>query len=353
MMCLKNEGMEEKYPVGLIDIDLWEWPQGVGLYGLYQYYSKSRDPEILAFLTSWFDRHLAGTLPERNVNTSAPLLTLAFLAEETGRKDYLDFCLDWGEWIMHTLIRTGDGAFQHMITGDANDGQILIDTLFMTVLFLAKAGALTQKAEWIEEAKHQCLVHIKYLYDTSCGLFFHGFDFNGMHHYGQVHWGRGNSWYTCGLMELLDIIPVETGLKDYLLDSFRAQIKALISCQCKSGMWRTVLDDEHSYEESSATAAIAFGILKGVRKGYLNPNFEASGIRAAQAVIKNTDASGIVHQVSYGTPVGYNIQFYRDIPVCPMTYGQALSILMLSELLEHDDNSFASAEAGGAEEITI
>ncbi|MFQ8832457.1 MAG: hypothetical protein ACLR7U_06020 [Ruthenibacterium lactatiformans] len=38
MMHLENTGFEEKYPIGLIDINLWEWPQGVGLYGLYNYY---------------------------------------------------------------------------------------------------------------------------------------------------------------------------------------------------------------------------------------------------------------------------------------------------------------------------
>lgn len=335
MLHMKNSGMKEQYPVGLIDIDLWEWPQGVGLYGLYRYYQISGDREILDFLLQWFDSHLQGSAPERNVNTTAPMLTLAFLAQETGRKEYRALCEDWGEWVMHSLIRTGDGAFQHMITGDANDDQILIDTLFMTVLFLAKAGVLFDHPEWREEAKRQCLVHIKYLYDTSCGLYFHGFDFGGMHHYGGVHWARGNAWYTCGLVELLEILPMENGLRDYLLDTFRAQVRALTACQTDSGMWRTILDDSTSYEESSATAAIAFGILKGVRKGYLPPALEAAGLRAAEAIMQNTDAAGVVGKVSYGTPVGNDAQFYKDIPVCPMTYGQALSILMLSELLEH------------------
>ena len=36
MKGMKNEGVEEQFPVSLIDIDCWEWPQGVGLYGLYK-----------------------------------------------------------------------------------------------------------------------------------------------------------------------------------------------------------------------------------------------------------------------------------------------------------------------------
>lgn len=333
MMHMKNEKMEEKYPVGLIDINLWEWPQGVGLYGLYRYYEKTKCQDTLDFLVKWYDDHLNGEAPERNVNTTAPMLTLAFLAEETGRQDYLDACKDWAHWVMHGLIRTKDGAFQHMITGDPNKDQILIDTLFMAVLFLAKAGVILDEQSYIEEAKRQCLIHIKYLYDTSCGLYYHGFDFAGMHRYGAVHWARGNSWYTCGLVDLLEIIPIEVGLREYLLDTYRAQVQALIQLQTESGMWRTVLDDSDSYEESSATAAFAYGILKGIRKGYLSSDYAEYGERAAHAVISQIDEQGVVQKVSYGTPVGFDVQFYKDIPICPMTYGQALTILMLGELI--------------------
>lgn len=336
MINMKNEGFSEKYPVGLIDISLWEWPQGVGLYGLYQYYSQTGDKEIYCFLRDWFDSHLSGPMPERNVNTTCPMLTLAFLYEETNDRIYGDTCRDWASWVMNDLIRTGDNAFQHMITGDANDSQILIDTLFMTVLFLAKAGILFQRPEYVEEAKKQCLIHIKYLYDISCGLYFHGYDFKGKHHYGSVHWARGNSWYTCGLVDLLDMVPMEGGIRDYLLDTYRAQVAALAGLQAGDGMWHTILDDDSSYVESSATAAFAYGILKGVRKGYLPKEYENYAKKAIEGVLRRIDSEGVVQDVSYGTPVGWNAEFYKEIPVCPMTYGQALPILMLAEALRHE-----------------
>ena len=179
MMHLENTGFEEKYPIGLIDINLWEWPQGVGLYGLYNYYKLTGDRGTFDFLCGWYDARMAEGLPERNVNTTCPMLTLLCVYEDTQDERYGALCRDWAEWVMHGLIRTGDGAFQHMITGDANDSQMLIDTLFMTVLFLAKAGVVFGRKDYVEEAKRQCLVHIKYLYDTSCGLYFHGYDFKG------------------------------------------------------------------------------------------------------------------------------------------------------------------------------
>ena len=42
------------------------------------------------------------------------------------------------------------------------------------------------KQEWIDESIKQVLMHIKYLYDTHTGLFFHGWSFNRMDNFGGV-----------------------------------------------------------------------------------------------------------------------------------------------------------------------
>lgn len=91
MMVLKNNGMKEKYPVSLIDINCWEWPQGVGLFGLYRYYEMSRKQEVLTFLTEWYDRRMEEGIVEKNVNTTSPMLTLTYLYEITKKESYLSF----------------------------------------------------------------------------------------------------------------------------------------------------------------------------------------------------------------------------------------------------------------------
>ena len=109
MMVLKNNGMKEKYPVSLIDINCWEWPQGVGLFGLYRYYEMSRKQEVLTFLTEWYDRRMEEGIVEKNVNTTSPMLTLTYLYEITKKESYLSFIKEWADWIMEEmgLIRTG------------------------------------------------------------------------------------------------------------------------------------------------------------------------------------------------------------------------------------------------------
>lgn len=337
MMTLKNNGMEEKFPISLIDIDCWEWPQGVGIFGLYKYYRVSGKQEILTFLIQWFEEHLKEGILEKNVNTTAPMLTLTYIYEITGEKRYLRFIEEWTDWIMKDkkLIRTGDECFQHMITGNPNDGEILIDTIFMTLLFLARAGKLLHREACIQEVNYQILNHIKYLFDKKTGLFYHGFNFNYNHNYGEVHWGRGNSWYTVGIMELLPELEEDGALKRYFLSVYKAQVRALKQYADKeNGLWHTVLDDETSYIEISASAAFLCGIMQGVRNGILKrEEYQALIEKAMKQILTYIAADGTVKQVSYGTPIGDSREFYKEIPCCPMTYGQALMILNLQEAM--------------------
>lgn len=61
------------------------------------------------------------------------------------------------------------------------------------VLPLAKIGKVLNRPHYVEEAKRQFLIHIKYLFDTKTGLFFHGWTFeDGGHNFAKALWGRGN-----------------------------------------------------------------------------------------------------------------------------------------------------------------
>ena len=46
-----------------------------------------------------------------------------------------------------------------------------------------------------------------------------------------------------------------------ILDSLRDQVAALTRLQSENGLWHTVLDDPTAYEELSASAGIATGII--------------------------------------------------------------------------------------------
>ena len=331
MTEIKNTSLDESCPIGIIDFSNWEWAQGVGLFGLYKYAKLAEDSTMLKFLYEWFDKNIKKGLPEKNVNTMAPMLTLAFLYEDSKREDYLRLIEEWSLWIIEDMPRTRHGALQHIVSGIRNDGQVWDDTLFMTVLFLAKTGVMLNKKEYVDEAIYQFLIHIKYLTDTKTGLWYHGWTFNGNHNFANALWARGNCWITAGIPEFLEITCIEGPVKRYLTDTLSAQIEALFEYQAENGMWHTLLDDKDSYLETSATSGFGYGILKAVRLGLIDKKYTDTGIKALKATSENITDDGTVLNVSYGTGMGGTLEDYRVIPICPMAYGNALAILILNE----------------------
>jgi len=205
----------------------------------------------------------------------------------------------------------------------------------MSVLPLAKIGLLLDRPHYVEEAKRQFMLHIKYLADRKSGLWFHGWTFDGRHNFADALWARGNCWVTIAIPEFIELLdlPEGDGLRMFLIETLEAQVKALAECQHQGGLWHTLLDDPNSYLEASAAAGFAYGILKAVRKRYLSDEYEAIGVKAVKAVLENIDDTGELQQVSFGTPVFDDLQGYRDIPLTSMPYGQSMAIIALVEFM--------------------
>ncbi len=320
--------------VGTNYMDLWEWPQGVGLFGLYLYYKETGEKKYFDMIVDYFEKHIKKGLPVKNVNTMCPMLTLTYVYEETNNEKYLALCKEWLAYVMYEMPRTEENGIQHITTADENFQQLWDDTLYMTVLFVARMGVLLEDDTCIQESIRQFLVHLKYLTDTRTGLFFHGWTFDGNHHFANALWARGNAWYTAGLVDYLEICAVPDGVKQFLLTSLQRQVKKLAELQLANGMWTTLLDDPTSYPEASATAAFAYGILKGVRCGYLDKRYRETGLKALDGVISCIAADGTVNQVSYGTGMGNTLEDYKKIPITPQLYGQSMTMLLLSEAMK-------------------
>ena len=177
----------------------WGWPQGVGLYGIWKNYEITGNPKALKTVADWFDQALTRGTPGKNVNSVAPILTLAFLYERTGEPSYLPYLKQWGAWIYRDQTRTEGAGIQHVTVSSNNHNQLWADTLVMTVLALAKIGKVLGRPEYVEEAKYQFLIHAKFLMDPSNGLWFHGWSFDDRNNFSAAHWGRGNCWATIAI----------------------------------------------------------------------------------------------------------------------------------------------------------
>lgn len=129
------------------------------------------------------------------------------------------------------------------------------------------------------------------------------------------------------------MIP-SSALYQFLVSTLQSQIDALLKYQDKSGLWHTLLDDPTSYLEASSSAGFAYGILKALRLRLITGTKYVDAVHKAIAgVFSCISNKGELERTSFGTPVFKELQDYKDIPITPMPYGQALGLLALTEFL--------------------
>lgn len=315
---------------------VWNWPQGVGLFGVYKNYRLTKNPRALTIVQDWFDARMREGAPEKNINTMAPLLAMACLYEDTHDSKYLPYLTRWADWAMYDLTRTEEGGFQHVTYGPERKNQMWDDTLMMTVLPLAKIGKLLGRDEFVEEAKYQFLLHAKYLCDRKSGFWFHGWNFDGRHNFGEAFWCRGNCWITIAIPELLDVLDLPEGdaFRRYMLELLNDQVRALAACQDEeTGLWHTLLDDPESYVETSGSAGVVYGMLRAVHCRYIPSSYEKVALRGVAGLMKQIGDRGQVANVSVGTECAMDRDYYRHVDITEMPYGQSLTALALTEHL--------------------
>ena len=174
---------------------------------------------------------------------------------------------------MDCFPRTMEGGFQHKTSDSLNEQELWDDTLYMTVLFLANMGRILKDARMVQEAQYQFLLHEKYLCDRVSGLWYHGWTFRERNQFAGAFWGRGNCWITMAIPEFLAIVPEDGPVRRLLIQSLQRQVESLVRYQSENGMWHTLVDDADSYVEASATCGFAYGILKAVKDGLIDPAY--------------------------------------------------------------------------------
>lgn len=176
-------------------------------------------------------------------------------------------------------------------------------------------------------------------------LYFSSSAFTKLHLEEMFHVGREEleeteqfweDWFTLGILDYIDMFEgtMNAGLKTFIIDTYKAQVEKLKELQDpKTGLWHTVLTAPDSYVETSGTAAITAGILKGIRCGILDDSYLPCAVKAIRGILDRIDSDGTVLEVSGGTGMGMDAEHYKNILIAPMAYGQSLTILALAEAL--------------------
>ncbi|MBD5459937.1 MAG: glycoside hydrolase 105 family protein [Lachnospiraceae bacterium] len=311
----------------------WDWPCGVAYYGISEAYEKTGREEYLELLKDRVDELIDLGLPRVwTVNACAMGHCLITLWQATDDSKYQDILMSKIRYIMEEAPRFAEGVLQHTVSaGNDFPEQAWCDTLFMAAFLLLRAGVLCKDENMINDALEQYYWHIMYLQNRESGLYYHGYNNIRKDHMSGIYWGRANAWAAYTLAQVGRILP-ECYLYPRYMDvacSLDENLAALKNLQTENGLWRTVLDDPDTYEETSASMGIAAAML--LRGNPLHIKYINKSIKG---LLANVGGDGRVMNVSAGTAVMRDRESYGRISRDWMQgWGQGLALAFFTALL--------------------
>ena len=149
--------------------------------------------------------------------------------------------------------------------------QTWIDSIYSVCPFMLYCGIMFEEERYIDFAVSQCVKMYGRFTDRSCGLLHQTKGFmKDPEEISGDHWGRGNGWGYFGLTEFLRCLPKESRHYETIKELYLRHTEALIKYQTPKGMWGQEIACEYSWEESSGTALILYGMGEGILNGILD-----------------------------------------------------------------------------------
>ena len=305
-----------------------DWGQSLMMYGLMKSLEVRDDKTTREFIKHWVYFHINEQVP---VNYFCGSWSFGLLYPEIEKyfpeiKMQLDeTALKIYDFIIHKSIRNGDGVILHNI----DLPNIYVDTVYYATVTLAKLGTYL-KLPWEAEVMKQLKLHLKILQDGNKPFYIHCQEnANGKRSEGS--WARGNGWVMMACAEIMPLLKKNSPEYNELVTIFRNLAKNLVSLQTKTGLWRTILDDKTSYEESSASAMYLYAFQKGKNLKVLGPECDAVIRKAVAGLSKMVDKDFSFIGVSEGTWPG-TIEYYKSRTQGEFWWGTGAYLLALSEM---------------------
>ncbi|MCD9020733.1 glycoside hydrolase family 88/105 protein [Cohnella silvisoli] len=321
-----------------MNIDRWDWNSGVGIIAVAEYGRVTGEERAIQEVADWVDRNKWQSDSVKVINSMAPYAVFPLLFDKRGTRYYAEKAEEIALWMMEKSPRTRNGAFEHTVTEKASfREQIWADTVFMAVLFLARAARMLSDRRMADEALRQVLLHLRALQDEETGLLYHGWNCEAGDWMSAAQWNRANAWNACGVPMILEELAGDlddSGMLSEIKERYLKLAVALAKRQNASGLWPTVVDQPDYYEETSGSAGIAYGLYKAARMGLVPDSMKDCSDRTVAAVLSRIGDNGAVSGVSGGTPVLESVEAYNKVPIFPTLYGQGLTLLLLTEAID-------------------
>ena len=187
---------------------------------------------------------------------------------------------------IQTQPRTEEGNFWHK---KIYPNQVWLDGLYMAQPFYMAYETNYNEFKGYKDIFAQFQKVEEKMKDPTTGLYYHGYDSSKEMFWcdkatglSPNFWGRAMGWFVMAIIDVIEVMD-EQMFYEYraLKTMFKDVVDALVRVQSPSGMWYQLLDlpeEEGNYLETSASAIIAYAILKGVRLEVLPERYRQYGL---------------------------------------------------------------------------
>jgi unsaturated rhamnogalacturonyl hydrolase len=277
------------------------YPEVIGWYGSLTVAKLIGDKDLTARLTNKFERFFNADIRFINHRAHVDYRVLGTVPLEmymqTGDKRYLDLGLKLAD--AQWTNTTPDG-----ITSEA---RYWIDDMYMIPIVQAQAFRVTKDMKYLDRAALAMASYLDRLQQPN-GLFYHGTN-------APFYWSRGNGWMAAGSAELLRDLPKNHKHYATIMAGYQKMMASLLKYQGDDGLWHQLIDHPESWSETSGTAMFAFGMVTGVKNGWLDEKTYGPAARKAWlGLVRKIDANGNVQDVCAGTDKGDTLEFYLNRP---------------------------------------
>jgi len=276
------------------------YPEICTWYGSLTIADETKDKDLKARLAKKFDRFLTtegakNISPQAHVDYRVIGVVPLEIFMQTKDSKYLTFGQPFADKQWEKT--TDDG-----ITAEA---RYWIDDMYMITAIQVQAFRATGNKVYLERAAKTMATYLDKLQQPN-GLFFHAPD-------SEYYWGRGNGWQAAGMAELLRDLPKNHPQRARILKGYKIMMESLLKYQAEDGLWRQLVDKPESWVETSGTGMFIFGMVTGVKEGWLDKKTYGPAARKAWlGLVKHIDANANVTDVCIGTNKGFSVQYYLD-----------------------------------------
>lgn len=196
---------------------------------------------------------------DHNVVGAVPL---EIYLQKLGGKQYYDLGMLYADtqWDVPEDAKPEQKAYAER--GYSWQTRIWIDDMFMITTIQSQAYKATGNRKYIDRAANEMVMYLREIQHAN-GLFYHSPD-------APFFWGRGNGWMAAGMAGLLSILPDDNANRPVIMEAYKKMMATLKGYQGSDGMWKQLVDEPASWNETSSTAMYTYAMIVGVKRGWLD-----------------------------------------------------------------------------------